>query len=109
MTSAAISLLSNRRRQPNRVPYGVIAPVDRPTTFRAFFRSGSQKLADWSATLAVFQHEYGAPLFSIPCGHPRCSDAGAWMLKTDPPYQQRRGHMRRYTVSGQDRQLTIGE
>jgi putative oxidoreductase len=46
----------------DRIPYAVIALIARLATFSVFFRSGSQKLADWNATLALFQNEYRVPL-----------------------------------------------
>jgi putative oxidoreductase len=46
----------------DRIPFAVIALIARLATFSVFFRSGSQKLADWSATLALFQNEYRVPL-----------------------------------------------
>jgi hypothetical protein len=56
-----ISLIVNKRQQPNRAPCAVIAPAARVASFRAFFRSGLQKLATWSARLAVFKNEYHVP------------------------------------------------
>jgi putative oxidoreductase len=46
----------------NAVPYGVIALVARLATFSVFWRSGTEKLSDWSATLALFRDEYHTPL-----------------------------------------------
>lgn len=43
-------------------PYDVIALICRAATFSVFWRSGTQKLSDWSATLALFQNEYHTPL-----------------------------------------------
>src|SRR5271170_7512698 len=45
-----------------RIPYAVIALIARAATFSVFFRSGTQKLADWNATLLLFQNEYRVPL-----------------------------------------------
>jgi putative oxidoreductase len=50
------------RRRLNEIPYAVIALIARLATFSVFFRSGSQKLADWSSTLALFQNEYRVPI-----------------------------------------------
>jgi putative oxidoreductase len=46
----------------DRIPFAVIALIARLASFSVFFRSGSEKLADWSATLALFQNEYRVPL-----------------------------------------------
>jgi putative oxidoreductase len=44
------------------VPYDVIALICRAATFSVFIRSGTQKLSDWNATLALFQNEYHTPV-----------------------------------------------
>jgi len=44
------------------VPYDVLALIARAATFSVFWRSGTQKLSDWSATLALFQNEYHTPV-----------------------------------------------
>jgi putative oxidoreductase len=46
----------------NAVPYDVIALICRAATFSVFIRSGTQKLSDWSSTLALFQNEYHTPV-----------------------------------------------
>jgi putative oxidoreductase len=46
----------------NAIPYGLIALVARVATFDVFFRSGTQKLSDWNATLLLFQNEYHVPV-----------------------------------------------
>ena len=46
----------------DRVPYSVLALVARAATFSVFFRSGLVKLADWNATLMLFQTEYNVPV-----------------------------------------------
>ncbi len=46
----------------NAVPYDVLAVIARAATFSVFWRSGTQKLSDWSATLALFQNEYHTPV-----------------------------------------------
>ena len=46
----------------NAIPYSVIALIARAATFSVFFRSGTQKLSDWSATLMLFENEYHVPL-----------------------------------------------
>lgn len=48
--------------QLNAIPYGLIALVARVATFDVFFRSGTQKLSDWNATLLLFQNEYHVPV-----------------------------------------------
>ena len=44
------------------IPYSVIALIARAATFSVFFRSGTQKLSDWNATLLLFQNEYRVPV-----------------------------------------------
>ena len=46
----------------DRVPTSVLALVARAATFSVFFRSGLVKLADWNATLMLFQTEYNVPV-----------------------------------------------
>jgi putative oxidoreductase len=46
----------------DRVPYSALALVARAATFSVFFRSGLVKLADWNATLMLFQTEYNVPV-----------------------------------------------
>jgi putative oxidoreductase len=46
----------------DRIPYALIALIARAATFSVFFRSGSQKLADWNATLQLFENEYHVPV-----------------------------------------------
>ena len=46
----------------NAIPYSVIALIARAATFSVFFRSGTQKLSDWNATLMLFQNEYHVPV-----------------------------------------------
>jgi putative oxidoreductase len=46
----------------NAVPYDVLALIARAATFSVFWRSGTQKLSDWSATIALFQNEYHTPV-----------------------------------------------
>ncbi|HEX4534156.1 MAG TPA: DoxX family protein [Rhizomicrobium sp.] len=46
----------------NRVPYSALALVARMATFSVFFRSGLVKIADWNATLQLFQNEYKVPV-----------------------------------------------
>lgn len=49
-------------RALNAVPYDVLAVIARAATFSVFWRSGTQKLSDWSATLLLFQNEYHTPV-----------------------------------------------
>lgn len=44
------------------VPYSALVLVARIATFSVFFRSGLVKLADWNATLSLFQNEYNVPV-----------------------------------------------
>ena len=46
----------------NAIPYSVSALIARAATVSVFFRSGTQKLSDWSATLMLFENEYHVPL-----------------------------------------------
>ncbi len=46
----------------NAIPYSLIASIARAATFDVFFRSGTQKLSDWNATLLLFQNEYHVPV-----------------------------------------------
>jgi putative oxidoreductase len=46
----------------NRVPLSLLLLLARIATFSVFFRSGLVKLADWSATLQLFENEYKVPL-----------------------------------------------
>jgi len=46
----------------NAIPYSAIALIARAATFSVFFRSGTQKLSDWSATLMLFENEYHVPV-----------------------------------------------
>jgi putative oxidoreductase len=44
------------------IPYWLIALIARAATCTVFWSSGTQKLSDWSATLALFETEYHVPL-----------------------------------------------
>jgi len=55
-------VLKRGLRLLDRIPYSVVALVARCATFSVFFRSGTQKLSDWNATLLLFQNEYRVPL-----------------------------------------------
>jgi putative oxidoreductase len=46
----------------NRIPYSALVLVARVATFSVFFRSGLVKIADWNATLMLFDNEYRVPL-----------------------------------------------
>ena len=46
----------------DRIPYCLIALIARAATCTVFWSSGTQKLSDWSATLALFETEYHVPL-----------------------------------------------
>jgi putative oxidoreductase len=46
----------------NRIPYSALVLVARAATFSVFFRSGLVKIADWNATLMLFDNEYRVPL-----------------------------------------------
>jgi putative oxidoreductase len=55
LVAKAVSLL-------NAIPYSVIALIPRAATFSVFWRSGTQRLTDWNATLLLFQYEYHVPV-----------------------------------------------
>ena len=61
-TSSGTPLLQTIVQKLNAIPYSVIALIARAATFSVFFRSGTQKLSDWSATLMLFQNEYHVPI-----------------------------------------------
>ena len=44
------------------IPYWLIALIARAAACTVFWSSGTQKLSDWSATLALFETEYHVPL-----------------------------------------------
>ncbi len=46
----------------DRVPLDFLLLFARVATFSVFFRSGLVKLADWNATLQLFENEYKVPL-----------------------------------------------
>jgi putative oxidoreductase len=46
----------------DRVPYALLALPLRFAVATVFWNSGSEKLADWNATLALFHDEYKVPL-----------------------------------------------
>lgn len=46
----------------NRVPLSFLLLFARAATFSVFFRSGLVKLADWNATLQLFENEYKVPV-----------------------------------------------
>jgi len=49
-------------RLPERVPYSVLAIPLRLAVAEVFWSSGTTKLADWGATLQLFEDEYKVPL-----------------------------------------------
>jgi putative oxidoreductase len=57
-----VRLLQATVRRLDSIPYSAIALIARAATFSVFFRSGSQKLSDWNATLLLFQNEYHVPV-----------------------------------------------
>jgi putative oxidoreductase len=44
------------------IPYWLIALIARAATCTVFLSSGTEKLSDWNATLALFESEYRLPL-----------------------------------------------
>lgn len=57
-----ISLIVAGVRLLDRIPYSVLALIARAATFSVFWRAGTQKLADWPSTLALFANEYRVPI-----------------------------------------------
>ena len=57
-----IALALRARATLDAVPYSALILVARIATFSVFFRSGLVKLADWNATLSLFQNEYNVPV-----------------------------------------------
>ena len=62
--SSGTTLVQTIVRKLNAIPYSVIALIARVATFSVFFRSGTQKLSDWSSTLMLFQNEYHVPILA---------------------------------------------
>ena len=60
--SSGTTLVQTSVQKLNAIPYSVIALIARVATFSVFFRSGTQKLSDWSSTLLLFQNEYHVPI-----------------------------------------------
>ena len=60
--SSGTTLVQTIVQKLNAIPYSAIALIARAATFSVFFRSGTQKLSDWSATLMLFQNEYHVPI-----------------------------------------------
>ncbi len=59
-----LALVCRARDLLNAVPYSALVLLARGATFSVFFRSGLVKLADWNATLNLFQYEYNVPVLS---------------------------------------------
>jgi putative oxidoreductase len=57
-----IAALENVLGLLDRVPLSFMLLCARVATFSVFFRSGLVKLADWNATLQLFQTEYKVPV-----------------------------------------------
>jgi len=62
--SPGTTLVQTIVQKLNAIPYSVIALIARAATFSVFFRSGTQKLSDWSSTLLLFQNEYHVPILA---------------------------------------------
>ena len=60
--SSGTTLVQTIVQKLNAIPYSAIALIARAATFSVFFRSGTQKLSDWSSTLLLFQNEYHVPI-----------------------------------------------
>jgi putative oxidoreductase len=60
--SSGTTLVQTIVQKLNAIPYSAIALIARAATFSVFFRSGTQKLSDWSSTLMLFQNEYHVPI-----------------------------------------------
>lgn len=57
-----LARLARLLRLPERVPYSLLAVPLRLAVAEVFWSSGTTKIADWSATLALFEDEYKVPL-----------------------------------------------
>ena len=62
--SSGTTLVQTIVQKLNAIPYSAIALIARAATFSVFFRSGTQKLSDWSSTLLLFQNEYHVPILA---------------------------------------------
>jgi putative oxidoreductase len=62
--SSGTTLVQTIVQKLNAIPYSAIALIARAATFSVFFRSGTQKLSDWSSTLMLFQNEYHVPILA---------------------------------------------
>jgi putative oxidoreductase len=60
--STGVMLASTVATWLDRVPYAILALPLRVAVATVFWNSGMTKLADWSATLALFADEYRVPL-----------------------------------------------
>jgi putative oxidoreductase len=63
-STSLASRLARLIRLPERIPYSVLAIPLRLAVAEVFWSSGTTKLADWSATLALFRDEYKVPLLA---------------------------------------------
>jgi len=60
--SSPLGLIQRAIGLLNSIPFSALVLVARISTFSVFFRSGLVKLADWNATLMLFQNEYHVPI-----------------------------------------------
>ena len=60
--SIAADAYGRARALLDRVPFSVLILFARVATFSVFMRSGLTKLADWNATLMLFENEYHVPI-----------------------------------------------
>ncbi|HTW39065.1 MAG TPA: DoxX family protein [Steroidobacteraceae bacterium] len=57
-----VTAIERARSWLDRVPYSVLALPLRLAVATVFWNSGTEKLADWNATLQLFHDEYKVPL-----------------------------------------------
>jgi putative oxidoreductase len=60
--SSTLGLVARVLGLLDSVPYALLAIPLRAAVASVFWRSGTTKLADWSATLSLFQDEYHVPV-----------------------------------------------
>ncbi|HEY1725661.1 MAG TPA: DoxX family protein [Steroidobacteraceae bacterium] len=62
MSSRGLAAIARAVTWLERVPYSVLALPLRAAVATVFWQSGTTKIADWNATLQLFQDEYKLPL-----------------------------------------------
>lgn len=62
VTSGVMGFVARIIRRLDAVPYSLLAILPRLAVAQVFWSSGQTKLADWGATLQLFEEEYKVPL-----------------------------------------------